>query len=92
MDFSTRGCKNFLAWLRQKLRDGVQSSSRGKIKNTQVFQTLAARHCKAILYQQKKFCIFLYNTWLDQKYLLPLHTIKHTYIQCLLGIQCIVMQ
>lgn len=45
MDFSTRGCKNFLAWLRQKLGDGVQSSSRGKIKNTQVFQTLAARHC-----------------------------------------------
>lgn len=45
MDFSTRGCKNFLAWLRQKLRDGGQSSSRGKIKNTQVFQTLAAPHC-----------------------------------------------
>ena len=45
MDFSTRGCKNFLAWLRQKLGDGVQSSSRGKIKNTQVFKLWLPRHC-----------------------------------------------
>lgn len=58
MDFSTRGCKNFLAWLRQKLRDGVQSSSRGKIKNTQVFKTLAAPPLLSHIVSTKKVLYF----------------------------------
>lgn len=48
MDFSSRGCKNFLAWLWQKLHDVVQFSSRVKIQDIGMHHTLASRQYQKV--------------------------------------------